>query len=135
MPDPLPPLAETTAELLAARHRLGERVWTMTRSASLIAALRTLEQRGLAEWKVGTIENTVLAWLTAEGKSAFLDPGYIAPEQALSIRRDELFAVAETLPRVAEAFGIPPEMVPRVERLLVAQAEKHSRLPFRKESL
>lgn len=72
------PLAQyLILELLTARYRLGEGLWTLP--ARTRPQCRALEELGLVGWKEGIIEKTLLAWLTTEGKNAMIDPKYQPP--------------------------------------------------------
>lgn len=61
-------------EVLIARHRLGERVWTF--SSNVQKQLNLLSEKGLVSWKHGVIEDTCLAWLTDLGKAVYLSYPY-----------------------------------------------------------
>lgn len=89
------PTEDLIGELLAARHRLGEHVWTL--HSQHTAAVRRLEKRGLVGWKRGVVEHTLLAWLTDEGREAFLSPDYAPPRSGVGTRGEY------TLPEVAKA--------------------------------
>lgn len=69
-------------EVLAARYRLGERIWPFNTRCR--PAVRALADKGLVGWKGGIVEDTVLAWLTDEGRKGVLDDSYVPP-----ILRDE----------------------------------------------
>jgi hypothetical protein len=73
VPD-LPPTDWLVMEVLAARRRLGEAIWTFP--TTLRPSLRRLEARGLVGWKSGVIENTCRAWLTSEAVVMWLLPTY-----------------------------------------------------------
>ncbi len=73
----LTPTEDLFMELLAARHRLGEQVWTFD-SRLKPQALR-LERLGLIGWKRGAVERTLLVWLTGLGRTEYLDPLYVPP--------------------------------------------------------
>ena len=69
------PTEYLTMEVLAARHRLGESVWTFPGNGT--GALYRLSVKGLVGYKSGGVEKTVLAWLTDEGIKAWkLDQPY-----------------------------------------------------------
>ncbi len=84
LPDTLPPLQDLLVELLAARHRLGEQMWTLTQNAPVTKALRELETIGVLGWKHGIVENTYLAWLTDEARGQYMDPEHVPPILAYS---------------------------------------------------
>lgn len=75
--DNLPVTQVLVLEVLAARWRLGERIWTLTRTTR--QALDALEALGLVGYKGGIVERTYLAWLTKAGREAMLDSQYQAP--------------------------------------------------------
>lgn len=78
---PLTPTEDLVLEVLAARHRLGELVWTFaTRHRP---AIRRLEARGLVAWKHGVVENTVIVQLTADGVAEAISPDYTPPNMTL----------------------------------------------------
>jgi len=64
-------------EVLAARYRCGENVWTFSTRCRNIA--KALEDRRLVWWKSGIVENTIIVGLTDEGKKAFLSDNYTPP--------------------------------------------------------
>lgn len=57
----LTPTEELVMEVLSARRRLGENLWTFP--SALKSTLRRLEDKGYIGWKGGIVENTLLAWL------------------------------------------------------------------------
>lgn len=71
------PTEDLCLEVLAARYRLGERLWTF--DARHKRALRALAQRGLVNLIHGVLEGTVRAGLTDAGLPECLDPAYAAP--------------------------------------------------------
>lgn len=73
------PTQELVLEVLAARHRLGEGMWTFSNRPAIVTALRVLESAGLVGFKSGVIENTYLAWLTKAGQADVLTPDYVPP--------------------------------------------------------
>jgi len=77
MHENLTPTEELVGELLAARYRLGEKVWTL--GSRQWPAVRRLEKRGLVFAKSGVMEKTILAGLTEKGLAEFLDPTYVPP--------------------------------------------------------
>lgn len=89
MPDPidrLPSAQYLILEVLAARTRLGENVWTFP--ARLRPVLDQLAAKGHVGWKGGVVAGTCRAWLTAAGRASVLDDGYVSPLAG----RDELIA-------------------------------------------
>jgi hypothetical protein len=75
--DSLPPTMYLVMEVLAARHRLGERVWPFP--YRLVTALRELRRLGLVELKSGVIARTVVVWLTDLGRASVLADDYPPP--------------------------------------------------------
>lgn len=61
-------------DVLAARHRLGEQTWTF--SSKVSPAAQRLERRGLAWWKYGITEKSIVVGLTDEGKKLWLSPTF-----------------------------------------------------------
>lgn len=76
---PTTPLQEMILEVLAARHRLGEHVWTFERNGPVTMALLYLAKVGLIEFKHGVVEKTYLAWLTDAGRGQQLSDNYQTP--------------------------------------------------------
>lgn len=75
--DHLPSTQQLILEVLAARRRLGENLWTFgTKQAQALAALSAA---GLVRVWSGTIEKTCRASLTDVGLSMMLDDDYIPP--------------------------------------------------------
>lgn len=97
------PTQDLILELLAARHRLGENIWTLTANTPVHTALKHLEKEGLVGWKSGIVEKTYLAWLTEAGKAEYIDPAYVAPilqekeNTALDNEVNEDYPVGEVL--------------------------------------
>lgn len=75
--DTLPPTQYLILEVLAARHRTGERLWTFP--AKLRHHLNVLADRGLIGWKSGITYGTVRAWFTDAGRAAALLATYKTP--------------------------------------------------------
>lgn len=82
--DELPPTQYLILEVLAARYRTGETVWTFP--AKLRPQMEALERAGLIRWKSGVVYGTVLAWFTEQGQSASISPTYVSPNAEWSIR-------------------------------------------------
>lgn len=76
------PTQELVLELLTARHRLGEQVWTLAANGTVRRALIALEADGLVGWKSGVVSDIYLAWLTDEGKAECMSPTYTPPVAA-----------------------------------------------------
>jgi len=75
--DKLPPTQQLVLDVLAARYRLGETMWTF--STNCQSAINALEEHGLAGQMHGVIERTLRAWLTEAGKDAVLSKTYTPP--------------------------------------------------------
>ena len=75
--DALPPTQYLVLDVLAARWRVGERLWTFP--SVLSRAARALERLGLVAWKRGVDHGTIVAWLTEAGRDAVLDPDHVLP--------------------------------------------------------
>ena len=73
----LTPSEELFVELLIARHRLGERVWTF--SNQQLGVSRRLEKKGYISTKGGVTEGNFRAWLTDDAKEALLSYPYVPP--------------------------------------------------------
>lgn len=81
--DKLPLASYLLVEVLVARHRLGEQVWTFPVKRGMVGHLVRLEVLGLVGWKHGVVERTFLAWLTDRGKAAAMSTGYVPPILAM----------------------------------------------------
>jgi len=71
------PTEDLVLEVLIARSRLGESLWTFSSSAT--KPLRSLEAKGLVQVMHGVVERSVRASLTAEGKKRFMALPYQSP--------------------------------------------------------
>lgn len=78
--DSLPPTQQLILDVLAARHRLGEQLWTFP-AKGMRRPMDALANAGLIGWKSGVTEGTVRAWLTEAGRDAVLYAGYEPPKQ------------------------------------------------------
>jgi hypothetical protein len=78
--DDLPPTQYLITEVLAARHRTGEHMWTFP--SRLRAHMTALGEAGLIGWKSGIEPNTIRAWLTDAGRASVLGDGYVTPNDA-----------------------------------------------------
>lgn len=108
----LPPTQYLLLEVLAARHRLGEKVWTLPSRTRGTAS--RLEVTGLVATKDGPVEHTYLAWLTDRGREAVLSDSYVAPivrdleqavrelEQAVAVLRAEQDGVIAALDQITD---------------------------------
>jgi hypothetical protein len=73
----LPPTQYLLMEVLAARHRLGEHVWTFPNACR--PAARRLEAAGLIRWKDSPAPGCFTAWMTDHGCRQWLMTGYVTP--------------------------------------------------------
>ena len=73
----LTPTEDLCLEVLAARLRLGENIWTFDKRHE--GALLKLQVRGTVNLVHGIVENTVRASLTEEAKKEVLSETYEAP--------------------------------------------------------
>jgi hypothetical protein len=92
--DGLPPTQYLIMEVLAARARLGERIWTFP--SRLRPALEALEDRALIGMMSGVVENTLRARLTDAGREAVMWGPYTMP--ALRESQDLLGAISLYIP-------------------------------------
>lgn len=67
------PTQELILEVLTARHRLGETLWTFSTQDG--AALRALETAGLIWTMNGIVEHTIRASLTVDGLRQMIPDG------------------------------------------------------------
>jgi hypothetical protein len=75
--DRLPPTQYMVLDVLAARYRLGEKIWTFP--SRLSPAITALEQAGLVFGMHGIVGGTIRAGLTGAGRDAVLYPDYVPP--------------------------------------------------------
>lgn len=68
---------ELVLEVMTARSRLGEHLWTFPSRAT--KPLRSLEDKGLVQVMHGVVENSVRASFTEKGKKRFLARDYQSP--------------------------------------------------------
>lgn len=73
----LTPTEDLVLEVLAARHRLGEHLWTF--DSCHAKTLRQLVERGYVTTMHGNVENTLRASLTPKGRERELSPGFMPP--------------------------------------------------------
>lgn len=76
----LTPTEDLILEVLAARYRLGENLWTFDTSTRP-SALK-LESKGLINVTHGIVEKTYRASLTAAGMDMAISPTYTSPTEA-----------------------------------------------------
>lgn len=102
--DNLPPTRWLALELLVARHRLGERLWTFPSSCG--SALRALEQAGLVIVMSGCVEHTLRARLTEQGIREAVSLSYTPPHLTLAQGIDTLPASNDELHDWAARHGL-----------------------------
>jgi len=73
----LTPTEDLLLEVLIARHRLGERLWTF--EARHRKAIGSLADKGLVASMHGIVEHTVRASLTPAAIKAYVSPKYVPP--------------------------------------------------------
>lgn len=73
------PTQELVLEVLAARHRLGECIWTFSRRPAITVALDQLAELGLVGYDSGVVERTWKAWLTDAGRNVAMSSTYQPP--------------------------------------------------------
>lgn len=97
--DGLPPTQCLVMEVLAARWRTGERMWTFPTAVK--PAIRRLENLGLVGWQAGSAYRTVHVWLTDAGRAAVLSDTYEPPDWVEERRRlaDRLLDRRDQTPR------------------------------------
>jgi hypothetical protein len=77
--DSLPPTQYLILEVLAARHRLSEALWTFPSGPAYRKAAGHLAQLGLVGWKSGVAPKTIQVWLTDAGRAASQSDTYVSP--------------------------------------------------------
>lgn len=103
--DSLPPTQQLVLDVLAARHRLGEQVWTFP--AAVNPALRALADRGLVTLLNGIVEKSTRARLTDAGQRLVLDGRYRPPNGGIERLRAALQAIADYAePRADVVIGL-----------------------------
>ena len=73
----LTPTEDLVMEVLSARARLGETMWTFNSCHK--QTIRKLESRGLVNMIHGTVDKTVRASLTDDGRKEYMMSEYNAP--------------------------------------------------------
>ena len=93
----LPPTEYLILEVLAARVRLAERMWTFP--ARVKPALNSLQARGLIWWRSAPTPRDYQAYLTEAGEREALAEEYVPPRDRMSVEIERLHArVAELEP-------------------------------------
>jgi hypothetical protein len=100
--DHLPPTQYLILEVLAARVRTGEQVWSFP--DRLRPQLRALEQAGLIGWKSSPAPGACWAWFTDAGRGLFVVAGFETPHtrELLAAQRTASEAVERQLALVQE---------------------------------
>ena len=97
---PLTPTQDLILEVLGARHRTGEHLWTF--DAKLSSSLSRLEKRGLIRGMHGSVPNTLRASLTTKGLARAISATYLTPiEQDLMAARTEIKVLRQAIVRGA----------------------------------
>lgn len=87
-PKSFTPTQDLILNVLAARFRLGENLWTF--DSTLRKQADQLAARGLVFTTHGIIEHTIRVGLTEVGKAATLSPDYSPPEPTKHITQEQL---------------------------------------------
>lgn len=90
-----PPTAELILEVLAARYRLGEDIWSFLRFSSVLQYARRLENSGYIKLHSGQTSVTFRASLTEKGKEYILDKDYVPPILKVKKKKYIAFEVRE----------------------------------------
>ncbi len=94
---------DLAVELLIARHRLGETLWTFHKRHT--KTLEGLCMTGLVGMTGGVTEKTVRAWLTEEGIKEFMPNAYAPP----ALKKNQ--AALDSIVRSAKAIVADAERV------------------------
>lgn len=81
----LTPTEDLLMDVLAARYRLGENLWTF--DSRTRKAAESLEAKGLVNTMHGIVEKTYRASLTEAGKELFLSATYSAPAMSSVVKK------------------------------------------------
>jgi len=87
-PQSFTPTQDLILDVLGARYRLGENLWTF--DSNLRKQAEQLAARGLVFTTHGIIEHTIRAGLTEAGKAATLSPDYSPPPARRHLTEDQL---------------------------------------------
>lgn len=111
------PTEELIIEVLIARTRTGETLWTF--DSKLTPQLKSLESKNLITFMRGIVQNTVRASLTGEALQRYIvDSTYVAPNDK------ELIRVVNAVVQL-----IDPDIAPTVSMLRNAQFKLRYLLP------
>jgi hypothetical protein len=112
------PTQELFLEVLVARWRLGDRMYTF--GPRLKKTARELQALGLVSFKSGTAgEGTILAWLTDEGELSQIKPDYMSSAEYSARKRknERRYFKAAGLP-------IPPHLSKKLDRPYVKARQR-----------
>ena len=115
--DSLPPTQLLVLEVLAARARTGERVWTFPATGPHRKALKALEALGLAGFKGGVNYGTLMAWLTDTGAEQMRSNSYVPPDFVDSFARVTSYVIypddctPETSPVDVSGYAVRVEAI------------------------
>lgn len=96
----LPPTQYLVMEVLAARARSGDDVWTFP--SSLAVPLRALEEQALISVMHGITSGSLRAQLTEAGRHHSLNPDYVPPNGGIDLLRNALGFIAQFAEERAE---------------------------------
>lgn len=99
--DTLPPTQYLVLEVLTARARLGEHLWTFP--SRLTPAAEALSRTGLVWWKGGSEPHTIRVALTETGQAACLHHSYEPPDGGIARLRRALEDIAAYAERRADS--------------------------------
>lgn len=102
--DTLPPTQYLVMEVLIARTRLGERIWTFP--SRLRPAIGALAEAGLVGEMHGMVDHTVRAFLTDTGREVALWDGYKPPAERLGATVEAVREYALSLPESGKPGSI-----------------------------
>lgn len=105
----LTPTENLALEVLIARYRLGEHLWTFDKSAE--RALEGLASKGITTVLHGVTEHTVRAMLTDEAQAAYLGYDYIPP-------------IAQNSKKLAKKFRKITKEAKKLKKALKGKTEK-----------
>lgn len=104
--DDLPPTQYLILDVLAARYRTGEQLWTFP--STLRPAIRALEAQGLVSSMHGITYKTVRVRLTDKGRAEVIKADYVPPQPVLP-------AGTETVEEWSVRWAWPDDMTETME--------------------
>jgi hypothetical protein len=107
--DSLPPTQYLILDVLAARWRTGEHLWTFP--YRLWQAVEALEKLGMVGWKSGIVAKTIMVWLTDTGRELVVTADYESPHER--DRAKDLAAAREVGWQEALSACSPPGVAER----------------------